>query len=103
MRLLLGLALACSFVCPTVVRVRAATLPPSHDGPSLLAQTTSGLVQGFLDNTTTPDVPLKKWLGVPYADDTSGANRWRPPQAVKVKPGRVLDATAFGPACMQGR
>lgn len=71
-------------------------------GNDLLVDTTSGLVQGFLDTNTT-DVPLKKWLGIPYADDTSGQNRWRPPQPVKVKSGQIVDASAYGPACMQGR
>lgn len=74
-------------------------LPSSRD---LLVQTTSGLVQGFLDLNTT-NVPLKKWLGVPYAADTSGANRWRPPQPFEATPEKVLDASAYGPACMQGR
>lgn len=74
-------------------------LPSTKD---LLVQTTSGHIQGFLDTNTT-DVPLKKWLGVPFAADTSGANRWRPPQPVKVTPGKVLNASVYGPACMQGR
>ena len=81
-------------VCAT-----ADALPTSQD---LLVHTTSGLLQGFLDTETT-DVPLKKWLGVPYAADTSGANRWRPPQPVAAAPGKVFNASAFGPACMQGR
>lgn len=79
--------------------VAAASAPAAND---FLVQTTSGLLQGFLDVNTT-DVPLKKWLGVPYADDTSGANRWRPPQPVNVEDGQVINATAYGPACMQGR
>ena len=86
----------------TALRVVADASAQAQALDGLLVQTTSGLVQGFLDTNTT-DVPLKKWLGVPYADDTSGQNRWRPPQSVKVKPGRIIDATAFGPACMQGR
>lgn len=103
MRLLLGLALACSFVCPNVVRGTSAASPnPPKGGDGLIVQTTSGLVQGFLD-ATTASIPLKKWLGVPFADDTAGKNRWRAPQPVKVKPGHVFNATAFGPACMQGR
>ncbi|KAK7032125.1 hypothetical protein VNI00_013299 [Paramarasmius palmivorus] len=71
----------------------------------LMVSTTSGRVQGFVD-TSTPgiDIPLKKWLGVRYAADTSGDNRWRPPQpvAAKEKEG-VFNATAYGPACLQGR
>ncbi len=69
---------------------------------NLLVKTTSGFIQGFLDTNTT-SVPLNKWLGVPYADDTSGENRWRPPQPVKVKAGQVINASAYGVACMQGR
>lgn len=82
-----------------VLRVVSAT---QDSATGLQVQTTSGLIQGFLDTDTT-DVPLKKWLGVPYADDTSGANRWRPPQPAKVKQGQIINATAYGPACMQGR
>ena len=93
----IGFALAL-FVRP----ISSSSSPPSGSGSNLLVHTTSGLVQGFLDTTTT-DVPLKKFLGVPFAADTSGANRWRPPQPVKVTPGKVINATAFGPACMQGR
>ncbi|KAI0701389.1 carboxylesterase [Cytidiella melzeri] len=77
----------------------SVSISPSRQ---LLVETTSGVIQGFLDTNTT-SLPLNKWLGVPYADDTSGENRWRPPQPVKVKPGQVIDATAYGPACMQGR
>lgn len=86
--------------CVLLAALRVVASEQTQD--SLLVQTTSGLIQGFLDTNTT-DVPLKKWLGVPYADDTSGANRWRPPQPVKVKPGQVIDASAYGAACMQGR
>ena len=103
MRLLFGFAIACSFICPNVVRGSSSPIPsalPSNQ--DLLVQTTSGLIQGFLDTNTT-DVPLKKWLGVPYAGDTSGQNRWKPPQPVQVQPGQVINASAYGPACMQGR
>ncbi|ESK84633.1 acetylcholinesterase precursor [Moniliophthora roreri MCA 2997] len=72
--------------------------------PALIVSTTSGKVQGFVD-TSIPgiNIPLKKWLGVRYADDTSGENRWRPPQHVKVEKKGVFNATAYGPACLQGR
>ena len=97
-RLLLWLTLSVVLLAVNV-SASSESLPSSKD---LLVHTTSGLIQGFLDTYTT-DVPLKKWLGVPFADDTSGANRWRPPQPVKVTPGKVLNASAYGPACMQGR
>ena len=66
----------------------------------LLVHTTSGPVQGFLDNVTT-SVTLGKWLGVPFAADTSGQNRWRPPKPISH--GDIFNASTFGPACLQGR
>jgi carboxylesterase type B len=69
--------------------------------PQLLVKTTSGVVKGYLDTNRT-SVPLRKWYGVPFAQDTSGANRWRPPQPAKYS-SSVFEASAFGPACMQGR
>jgi hypothetical protein len=100
MRFMWHLLALAGCVLLTALRVVAQANGQASDG--LLVQTTSGLIQGFLDVNTT-DVPLKKWLGVPFADDTSGKNRWRPPQPVQVKSGQVFNATAFGPACMQGR
>ena len=88
--------------CVLLTALRVVARVTEEATNDLLVQTTSGLLQGFLDVNTT-DVPLKKWLGVPFADDTSGQNRWRPPQPVKVQAGQTFNATAFGPACMQGR
>lgn len=73
--------------------VRAADPP--------LVQTTSGKVQGFLDTNTT-SVPLHKWYGVRFAQDTSGANRWLPPKPY-FDGTAIFNATAYGPACLQGR
>ncbi|KDR69866.1 hypothetical protein GALMADRAFT_128465 [Galerina marginata CBS 339.88] len=67
-----------------------------------IVRTTSGLVQGYVDSTTTP-VALNKWLGVPFAEDTSGENRWRPPVPVKSASNNIINATSYGPACLQGR
>lgn len=69
---------------------------------NLLVTTTSGRIQGFQDTNTT-DVPLNKWLGVRYAADTAGVNRWRPPQPIRAASGQVFNASAYGPACLQGR
>lgn len=88
----LAALVAISFLCPL------ASADASRS--SLLVSTTSGLVQGFLDTTTT-SVALNKWLGVYFAEDTSGANRWTLPKKT-FRPG-IQNATAFGPACMQGR
>ncbi|KZO95960.1 alpha/beta-hydrolase [Calocera viscosa TUFC12733] len=67
----------------------------------LVVNTTSGMIRGYLDTTTT-DVNLYKWYGVHFAESTAGANRWRPPQSYAYRPG-ITNTTAFGAACMQGR
>ncbi|RXW25718.1 hypothetical protein EST38_g156 [Candolleomyces aberdarensis] len=69
----------------------------------LLQHTTSGVVEGFADNTTISGVPLHKWLGMRFAQDTSGVNRWEPPQPVVPELGAVFNASEYGPACLQGR
>lgn len=77
----------------------------SHSHSNVTAvQTTSGLILGFTDTTTVANNTLHKWLGVPYAADTSGQNRWRPPQPVRVPLNHTaFNASAYGPACLQGR
>lgn len=75
------------------IAVRAADTP--------LVQTTSGKVQGFLDTNTT-SVPLHKWYGVRFAQDTTGANRWLPPKPY-FDGTAIFNATVYGPACLQGR
>ncbi|TEB37904.1 carboxylesterase [Coprinellus micaceus] len=84
----------------------AAGLPGTPLLPNVLnlkRRTTSGVVEGFLDFETTPDTPLLKWLGVRFAQDTSGTNRWLPPQPVVPELGAVFNASEYGPACLQGR
>ncbi|OAF99187.1 putative lipase [Paraphaeosphaeria sporulosa] len=41
------------------------------------------------------------FLGIPYAQDTGGQNRFKPPQPLQVPPGAVVDATKPGHACPQ--
>ncbi|ETN40053.1 uncharacterized protein HMPREF1541_04328 [Cyphellophora europaea CBS 101466] len=41
------------------------------------------------------------FLGVPYAQDTGGANRFKPPQLHVPDNDSTVDATAYGPACPQ--
>lgn len=73
-----------------------------QDDTALIRSTTSGKVLGYLDSQTVPDVPLTKWLGIRYASDTSGPNRWRSPQPVQHSH-ELFNATVYGPACLQGR
>lgn len=62
-------------------------------GPTLV-ETDSGPLQGVLRNGG------RQFLGVPFAADASGPNRWSPPQPVAPW-SSPFDASSFGPGCMQ--
>ncbi|KAH7115112.1 Alpha/Beta hydrolase protein [Dendryphion nanum] len=44
---------------------------------------------------------VEVFLGIPYGQDTSGVNRFRPPRPFINRPGTVVNATIAGPACPQ--
>ena len=44
---------------------------------------------------------VEVFLGIPYAQDTAGENRFKPPQPYKFPPNSVVNATQPGPACPQ--
>lgn len=44
---------------------------------------------------------IEIFLGIPYAQDTSGENRFKPPVPYEYAPGTTIDATKPGPACPQ--
>ncbi|KAG6855501.1 hypothetical protein H0H87_001959, partial [Tephrocybe sp. NHM501043] len=91
-----------SFVLSGCLTIGALASQTQADAQGPMVTTTSGDVRGYIDNNTTT-VPLQKWLGIPYAQDTSGQNRWRPPQPIRSALKGVFDATGYGPACLQGR
>jgi carboxylesterase type B len=62
----------------------------------LLVNTTSGPIQGFV-NQTAPDV--RQFLGVPYAQPPVGQLRFAPPNDKQAN--GTVQATAFPPSCMQ--
>lgn len=98
----LDLALTLLSFSSLIFALSGRAAPTASD--KFLVHTTSGSVLGFRDNTTISNVSILKWLGIPYAQDTSGANRWRPPQSLRQVPNQtVLVANQFGPACLQGR
>jgi acetylcholinesterase len=59
--------------------------------------TTSGLVQGFV-NDTTPNVA--QYLGIPFAEPPVGARRWLPALSLSRRT-KLINATRFGPSCPQ--
>ncbi|WP_210588779.1 carboxylesterase/lipase family protein [Streptomyces sp. GESEQ-35] len=84
--------LALGLTAPVVARAQS---PDSASRPtSTTVATSDGKVRG--DRRTGYD----EWLGIPYAADASGTNRWKPPQPVTKWSG-VRDATAFGNRCAQ--
>lgn len=46
---------------------------------------------------------VETFLGIRYAQDTGGENRFRPPQSYLPQPGCVIQADDAGPACPQQR
>ncbi|CAA9963263.1 hypothetical protein CFE70_006689 [Pyrenophora teres f. teres 0-1] len=44
---------------------------------------------------------IEIFLGIPYAKDTGGENRFKPPVSYEYAPGSTIDATQPGPACPQ--
>lgn len=91
MRSLAGLFLAQSLVAALP---SALTRVANSD---LLVDTTLFKVQGKLaDNTTT----VRFFGGIPYAEPPVGTARFRPP-VTKEPETDVIDATKFGPSCIQ--
>ncbi|KKY20354.1 putative sirq protein [Diplodia seriata] len=81
----------------TGIQSDAEQLHPRASNSDLLVQTDLFQVQGKLaDNTTT----VRFFGGVPYAEPPVGSARFRPPVAKKPEPD-VVDATKFGPSCIQ--
>ncbi|KAJ0418584.1 Alpha/Beta hydrolase protein [Aspergillus carlsbadensis] len=62
----------------------------------LKVSTTSGIVQGFYNDSSTHTV--RAFLGIPYAQPPVGTRRWAPPVA-KHSPRDRVDGREYGPAC----
>jgi para-nitrobenzyl esterase len=90
---------------------------PTFDRRALLGAATASLAAGGMARAATADIfpvvetgdgrlrglvsgGIKVFKGVPYAADTSGANRFRPPQPVKKWAG-IRDALDYGNICPQ--
>lgn len=91
--LILGLLSIFSVGCTT--NENKSSEPASKDNETnLVISTEFGDVQGYsFENTLI-------WQGIPYADDTSGDNRWKAPKDPKKWSG-ILDATTAGEKFLQ--
>jgi para-nitrobenzyl esterase len=70
---------------------------PVGDGAMNVVETTHGAVIGRAAESV---VPVREYLGIPYAAPPVGGRRWRPPQPAEPWSG-VRRCTAFGAACPQ--
>lgn len=72
----------------------AAPLKKTAPPPAITVETHRGKVRGTVDGG------IKVFKGIPYAADTAGLNRFRPPKPSKSWPD-IRDALAYGPMCPQ--
>jgi para-nitrobenzyl esterase len=79
----------------TAVALAALTMPPLVSAQSPV-KTDAGLVSG----KDSPVAGVRAYLGIPYAADAGGANRWKAPQPAPKWNG-VKAATEFGLPCIQ--
>ena len=70
-----------------------ASLPITEGNTPAVVATSAGLVQGSLEDG------IRVYRGIPYAAAPVGDLRWRAPQPKNWD--ALLNATAFGPACLQ--
>lgn len=77
----------------SIVAAPAVAAEPSAS-PAPIAAVSEGAVRGRLEDG------LQVYRGLPYAAPPVGPNRWRPPRPAPQRTG-VLDASRFGPACIQ--
>ncbi|KAI0882810.1 alpha/beta-hydrolase [Annulohypoxylon maeteangense] len=83
--------------------------PPSFFGTLVLcgrvvATTSNPSVVDTKNNVTYKGLNrngVEAFLNVPYGQDTSGANRFKPPRAFVPKSGSTINAQTYGPACPQ--
>ena len=87
----LGFAASALFAGPAPAQTTSA--------PSLAPETARTIAQGDLTGFIA-ESGAHVWRGIPFAADTSGANRWRAPRPAPSWDG-TREATAHGPRCPQ--
>lgn len=84
----------------TATATPTPTDTPEPDCPVGPITTSVGVVCGTTASVGATSV--RAFLGIPYAEDTGGDNRWRAPIAKTPMSGK-FQATQFGPICPQGK
>ena len=69
----------------------------ANSGPSIVVDLDYEIYQGSYNAATQ----LNEYLGIRYAQDTSGSNRWQPPQAPLTNRNQTLPATTLPQRCPQ--
>lgn len=84
---------------PSVLRPTARP-PTPHSGSSATITLTQGRYTGVL-LPASPALPraVEAWRGIPYAESTGGANRFRPPVPLPPNAGLEVNASGFGHIC----
>lgn len=89
------LALALSLCFLSACSNKDAAIPPPSIDSKTQRTVTEGPIIGF-----TSDTGAHVWRAVPFAADTSGANRWRAPKPAPTR-SETYEALDFGPVCPQ--
>lgn len=81
-----------------LISVCGVTLAASAQAQNLDVKTTAGPVKGVAN----ANGQIRVFKGIPYAAPPTGDARWQAPRPAPAWQG-VRDASAFGPACLQGK
>jgi len=73
----------------------SCTITAAAASPQLLVQTDTGAVQGIFEDG------VRKFLGIPFAADTGGTNRFMAPKP-REPWSQTWDGSQYGPGCEQG-
>ncbi|RMZ70233.1 acetylcholinesterase precursor [Pyrenophora seminiperda CCB06] len=79
--------------------VGGTPLPPPQPARRIVDATVN--LQGAAVNGFTDPHGNSVFLGIPFAETTGGANRWKPPVAKKFTKGQNVNATNYGATCPQ--
>lgn len=72
---------------------------PTNTNTASSKSPTAAVLNGTYSGLHLPSFNQDGFLGMPYAQDTGGQNRFRIPQALATSWSGVRDATQYGPAC----
>ncbi|KAI1487668.1 putative lipase [Biscogniauxia mediterranea] len=78
-----------------LLRGTGSLAAPTSSSPSVTTASGNVTYQGLERNG------IELFLNIPYGQDTSGENRFKPPRPYVPAPGTTVNARSYGPACPQ--